>query len=173
MSLARKCNRCGKLYEYYPSGKKMQYNAVRRVAMSGGYSIREQDSVLDLCEDCMSSFNLWMAEGKKKETKENPGDTEATRSITDRTVYTDYKHEAWVAALNILATEYYVKTNQPDKYSYYCDILNSLDDTQLECLHVWLSLNTHITSLGHMMSHNDYEHVKENLFDFLEEVEND
>lgn len=48
----------------------------------------------------------------KKESKENSKDVEKTRNIADRTVYTDYKHEAWVAALNILATEFYVKTNE-------------------------------------------------------------
>lgn len=101
--------------------------------------------------------------------KEGSRNAEKTRNIADRTVYTDYKHEAWVAALNILATEFYVKTNQPEKYAYYCEQLSKLDDTDLECLHIWLSLNRHITSLGHMMSHGDYEQAKDNLFEFLEE----
>jgi hypothetical protein len=104
--------------------------------------------------------------------KEKPNDTK-TRNIADATVYTDFKHEAWVAALNILATEFYVKTNQPEKYTYYCEQLAKLDDNDLECLHIWLSLNRHITSLGHMMSHGDYEQAKDNLFDFLEEHTND
>ena len=30
MALAKKCDRCGKLYEYYPAGNKTQYNAVKR-----------------------------------------------------------------------------------------------------------------------------------------------
>lgn len=109
----------------------------------------------------------------EKEAKENSKDAEKTRNIADRTVYTDYKHEAWVAALNILATEFYIKTNQPEKYTYYCEQLNKLDDTDLECLHIWLSLNRHITSLGHMMSHGDYEQAKDNLFEFLEERTNE
>ena len=121
----------------------------------------------------MMTWRLDMAlcraiESLEKEAKESLNDTQKTRTIADRTVYTDFKHQAFVAALNILATEFYVKTNQPEKYSYYCERLSSLDDTQLECLHIWLSLNCHITSLGHMMSHGDYEAAKDKLFYFLE-----
>lgn len=91
-------------------------------------------------------------------------------SVTDRTVYTDYKHEAWVAALNILAVEFLVKTNQPDKYTQYCEKLSALTDDELDILHIDLEINHHITSLGHMLSHGDYDWVKGALFEFLEEI---
>jgi hypothetical protein len=90
-------------------------------------------------------------------------------TIADRTVYSDRKHEGWVAALNILATEFYVKVRDPMRYSYYCDKLNSLSDDDLELLCSLLEINNHITSLGHMMSHNDYDSVKDTLFEFLDE----
>lgn len=31
MSLAKRCDRCGKFYDHYPTGNKPQYNAIRRV----------------------------------------------------------------------------------------------------------------------------------------------
>lgn len=34
MSLAKKCDRCKKLYEHYPKGSKIQYNAVKRVSIA-------------------------------------------------------------------------------------------------------------------------------------------
>lgn len=90
-------------------------------------------------------------------------------SVTDQTVYTDYKHEAWVAALNVLAVEFLAKTNQPDKYTQYCERLSTLTDDELDILHIDLKINHHITSLGHMLSHGDYDWVKGALFEFLGE----
>lgn len=29
MALAKKCDRCGKLYEHYPTGNKPQYNSIQ------------------------------------------------------------------------------------------------------------------------------------------------
>ena len=31
MAIARKCDRCGKFYEYYPKGNKVEYNGVQRI----------------------------------------------------------------------------------------------------------------------------------------------
>ena len=31
MSMAKKCDRCGKLYEHYPKGNKSQGNAIRKI----------------------------------------------------------------------------------------------------------------------------------------------
>ena len=30
MSLAKKCDRCGKFYKHYPDGNKWQWNAIRK-----------------------------------------------------------------------------------------------------------------------------------------------
>lgn len=88
-------------------------------------------------------------------------------TITDYTIYTDNKSEAWAAALNVLATEFLVKTAQPEKYSYYVDILRSFDDDKLNALCFYISLNNHIATLGHMLSHGDYDSIRDRLFEFL------
>lgn len=31
MAMAKKCDRCGKLYEHYPKGNKAQSNAIRKI----------------------------------------------------------------------------------------------------------------------------------------------
>ena len=31
MAMAKKCDRCGKLYEHYPKGNKVQSNAIRTI----------------------------------------------------------------------------------------------------------------------------------------------
>lgn len=90
-------------------------------------------------------------------------------TVCARTAYTDFKHEAWIAALNILAVEFLVKTNQPEKYQHYRDELDSLSDDNLTIMHAYFDMgNGHTTSLGHMLSHGDYDSLKETLFDLLD-----
>lgn len=66
MSLAKRCDRCGKFYDHYPNptGSKPQYNAVRRVqtARDGATNVYEKD--LDLCQECMRAFNEFLDGGK-------------------------------------------------------------------------------------------------------------
>lgn len=64
MALAKKCDRCGKLYEHYPSGNKIEYNSVRRVCRFQNGEINCQNTVLDLCPECISEFDKWMIGGK-------------------------------------------------------------------------------------------------------------
>lgn len=77
------------------------------------------------------------------------------------------------AAVNILAVEYLIKTDNYSEYSRQVTKLSKLSDTDLICLDVTLSLNMHIDNLGAMITQEDYEHQKELLFKFLEEVELD
>ena len=66
MALARKCDRCGKLYEHYPKGNKIEFNGFRltfKKAHNTDY-IDSQDGVRDLCPDCMKQLNKWMIGGK-------------------------------------------------------------------------------------------------------------
>lgn len=65
MALAKKCDRCGKLYEYYPKGSKVQYNGVRRVKIRPDGCQSEQDCDLDFCPECMSEFDKFMTNGGK------------------------------------------------------------------------------------------------------------
>lgn len=68
MAIARKCDRCGKLYEYYPEGNKVRYNGVQRIygRINGGY---DMDNPLDFCPKCMSAFDEFMIRGKSMVVK--------------------------------------------------------------------------------------------------------
>lgn len=72
--------------------------------------------------------------------------------------------DVWDAAINILAVEFLVKENNPQKYSENHDILSSFDDIDMEDLRIDLSLNMHIQNLGEMISQGDYDEQKEILF---------
>lgn len=72
--------------------------------------------------------------------------------------------DIWDAAINILAVEFLVKENKPEKYKEYVDILSSFDDIDMEDLRIDLSLNMHIQNLGEMISQGDYDEQKEILF---------
>lgn len=73
MALAKKCDRCGKLYEHYPMGNKTQWNAIRKIqrntvgdTVNGAYT-----PTIDLCPECMNEFEKFMSikfqEDKKDE----------------------------------------------------------------------------------------------------------
>ena len=60
MSLAKKCDRCGKLYEHYPIDKiSGNYNAIRFVRMDISGVVDIEKKPMDLCPECMSSFDSW------------------------------------------------------------------------------------------------------------------
>ena len=71
MSLAKKCDRCGKLYEHYPKGNKSQCNAIRRVqrTQTGEFTNSCGFPVHDLCPECMSAFDKFMTSGGKFDDK--------------------------------------------------------------------------------------------------------
>ena len=64
MALAKKCDRCGKLYEHYPNGKKSIGNAIKRVRKSENGTIIFEEVSIDLCPECMDSFNAFILRGK-------------------------------------------------------------------------------------------------------------
>lgn len=64
MALAKKCDRCGKLYEHYPTGNKTEYNAIKRISKSNNGSICSEEHSIDLCPECMSEFDNFMIGGK-------------------------------------------------------------------------------------------------------------
>ena len=71
MSLAKKCDRCGKLYEHYPKGNKVQSNAIRKIQRNsfGGTTNAYDDWIMDLCQECMSEFDKFMMKGKSSDEK--------------------------------------------------------------------------------------------------------
>ena len=64
MALAKKCDRCGNLYEHYPKSKMVQNNAIRRLYKNECGNISSQDDTIDLCEKCMHEFENFMMKGK-------------------------------------------------------------------------------------------------------------
>ena len=72
MSIARKCDRCGKLYEYYPICSrnlrlcnKIQYNGVQRIYREKSGCLR-YETTFDFCPECMAAFDEFMIIGKEK-----------------------------------------------------------------------------------------------------------
>ena len=65
MALAKKCDRCGKLYEHYPKGATIQYNTVIRVQVTDSGLLYHRGSDLHLCEECMDKFDKFMTNGGK------------------------------------------------------------------------------------------------------------
>lgn len=61
MALAKKCDRCGKLYEHYPR-KNMpgEYNAITKVRRGPNGSSEYTGATLDLCADCMKKFERFI-----------------------------------------------------------------------------------------------------------------
>ena len=76
MSLAKKCDRCGKLYEHYPKGNKAQSNAIRKIQRNsfGGTTNAYDDWIMDLCQECMSEFDKFMMKGKSSDENGKKGE---------------------------------------------------------------------------------------------------
>lgn len=78
---------------------------------------------------------------------------------------------AYTTAINILAVEYLIKTDNREEYARRVHQVYDLTEVELEILHIYLDLNMHISSLGAMITQGDYEHQREILFDFLDHPE--
>lgn len=76
MALAKKCDRCRKLYEHYPIGNQPgKFNAVSKVRRGPDGRLEYTHSAADMCPDCMASFERFMdgfeiVEVEKKVNKE-------------------------------------------------------------------------------------------------------
>ena len=68
MAIARKCDRCGKFYEYYPKGNKVQANGVQRIYREKSGCLR-YETTFDFCPECMAAFDEFMINGKFMEEK--------------------------------------------------------------------------------------------------------
>ena len=69
MAMAKKCDRCGKLYEHYPKGKLIGNNAIRRLCKNEYGGIIFQDNTIDLCQECMDEFEKFMTKGGSNDEK--------------------------------------------------------------------------------------------------------
>lgn len=88
-----------------------------------------------------------------------------------RDPYKNIVTEAYITAINILAVEYLVKTNNPEEYGRRVNQVYELTDVELEILYIWLSLNMHTSSLGAMITQGDYDTQRDELMTFLDHPE--
>jgi hypothetical protein len=94
------------------------------------------------------------------------------KTIRDgRNPYKNIVTEAYITAINILAVEYLVKTNNSEEYGRRINQVYELTDEDLELLYIYLSLNMHTSSLGAMITQGDYENQREELMNFLDHPE--
>ena len=63
MALAKKCDRCGKLYEHYPMVNKTEWNAIRKIQRNpvGDTVNSAYTPAIDLCPECMNEFEKFMS----------------------------------------------------------------------------------------------------------------
>ena len=92
-------------------------------------------------------------------------------TVHRRDPYKNIVTDAYITAINILAVEYLVKTNNPEEYSRRIHQVYDLTDDELEILYIWLSLNMHTSSLGAMITQGDYDKQREELMTFLDHPE--
>lgn len=85
--------------------------------------------------------------------------------------YKNIETDAYCAAINILAVEYLVKTNNPEEYSRRCQQVYALTENELTLLYVDLALNRHTSTLGAMITQGDYDAQREDLLYFLDHPE--
>ena len=64
MALAKKCDRCWKLYEHYPNDKNSLCNAIKRVRKAENGALTFEERSIDLCPECMKAFDMFMINGK-------------------------------------------------------------------------------------------------------------
>lgn len=69
MAMAKKCDRCGKLYEHYPKGKLIGNNAIRTLFKTEYGDLSIPDKTIDLCQECMSEFDKFMMKGGSSDEK--------------------------------------------------------------------------------------------------------
>ena len=62
MALAKKCDRCGKLYEFYGTNSKS--NAIIPAYIDRTGFIATKFSAWDLCPKCKEDFEMWLNGGK-------------------------------------------------------------------------------------------------------------
>lgn len=69
MALAKKCDRCGKLYEHYPIGNHTGvFNGIKRVRKEDVGRVCYEEMSIDLCPECMDKPNKFL-KGENNENK--------------------------------------------------------------------------------------------------------
>lgn len=61
MALAKKCDKCGKLYEHYPIGDQAGiFNGIKRVRKTDDGRVNVEERSIDLCPECMDGLNSFL-----------------------------------------------------------------------------------------------------------------
>lgn len=60
MALARKCDRCGKLYEHYPRKDEDIWNGIVLVRLASTGEMIRRGNVMDLCTYCMNDLQTFL-----------------------------------------------------------------------------------------------------------------
>lgn len=82
--------------------------------------------------------------------------------------YKNFITEAYCTAINILAVEYLVKTDDREEYARRVQQVYELTEIDLAILYTYLSLNKHTSTLGAMITQGDYESQRDDLIHFLD-----
>lgn len=95
MAIARKCDRCGKLYEPYNLKNKDGMNTLKSIQIDdvGSQTLLNK---IDLCPECCEAFNKWLKDP-------------STMVVTPTSV------------LGIKVDDDWMKEPQPDQYKVTCD----------------------------------------------------
>ena len=88
-----------------------------------------------------------------------------------RNPFKSIEADAYVTAINILAVEYLVKTNNEEEYGRRYNQVSELSDTDLSILWCYLSMNMHTSTLGAMITQGDYDEQRDELLWFLDNPE--
>lgn len=69
MALAKKCDRCGKLYEpkSLPFNKKISANGICVVEIDDDRRRYSGKGIYDLCPDCLTELYIWLYGEEKEE----------------------------------------------------------------------------------------------------------
>ena len=89
-----------------------------------------------------------------------------------RNIYVNEEAETWATAVNILAVEYLVKTDNHAEYSRRLEQLRKRfteDENAISELNVLLTLNMHVDNLGTMITQGNYDYQCKMLLKFLDE----
>lgn len=134
------------------------------------YSLHDLEVLLNQFGD-----DYFIVDGRWKKTTENEEmariRTEKQHDSFRRDPYRSDIAAAYTTAINILAVEYLIKTDNREEYSRRVKQVYELTEDELVILDVYFSLNRHDSSLGAMITQGDYEGQREDLLDFLDHPE--
>ena len=140
---------------------------VSSIPYHDSYSLHDLEVLLNQFGD-----DYFIVDGRWKKTT---GNEEMARIRTEehhdsfrRDPYKSDIAAAYTTAINILAVEYLIKTDNREEYSRRVQQVYELTEDELVILDIYFSLNRHDSSLGAMITQGDYDDQREDLLYFLD-----